>query len=281
MATFTNQASLSYNNTVTNSNVVVGNIVETLEITKRAVVDTYSLGDSIAYVVTVVNSGATAYNSLVLSDDLGAYSFGQNTLYPLTYEDGSLSFYLNGVLQSTPTVTLDNGLVISGINIPADSSATFVYQVRTNGFAPLDTSSSIVNTATLTGDAISEPLTASETVTPDTEARLSISKALSPVTVAENGQLTYTFVIQNTGNTATAATDNLIITDTFDPILQNITVTYNGDTLAQGTDYTYTNGTFTTVNGVISVPAATYSQSPDGTWVVNPGVSVITVTGTV
>lgn len=279
MAIFTNQASLSYNNTVTNSNVVVGNVVETLEITKRAVVDTYSLGDSITYVVTVVNSGSTAYNTLTLTDDLGAYT-SATTLVPLTYEDGSLLFYIDGVLQPTPSVTVDNGLVVTGINLPAGSSATFVYQVNANSFAPLDVGSSIVNTVELTGDSLTEPLTASATVTPDTEARLSISKSLCPATVSENGQLTYTFVIQNTGNTATASTDELIVTDTFDPILNNISVTYNGDTLTAGTDYTYSNGTFTTVNGVVSVPAATFTQSTDGTWVIDPGVSVITVTGT-
>lgn len=280
MAIFTNRASLSYNNTVTNSNVVVGNVVETLEITKRAVVSTYALGDSITYVVTVVNSGAVAYNTLTLTDNLGAYSSAP-TLIPLTYVEGSLLFYVDGVLQPTPVVTTGNGLVVTGFNIPAGSSATFVYQVNANSFAPLDVGSSIVNLAELTGDSITEPLTASATVTPDARPRLSISKSLSPATVSENGQLTYTFVIQNTGNTPTAATDDLVVTDTFDPILNNISVTYNGDTLTLGTDYTYTNGTFATVNGVITVPAATYYQAPDGTWITDPGVSVITVTGTI
>lgn len=281
MAIFTNQASLSYNNTVTNSNVVVGNIVETLEVTKRAVVDTYSAGDSVTYVVTLVNSGTASYNGLTITDNLGSYVSALTTLVPLTYEDGSLLLYINGVLQNTPSVTLDGNLIVSGINLPADSSATLVYQVSANGFAPLDATGSIVNTVTVTGDTVTESLTSSETITPVAAPRLSISKALSPSTVAENSQLTYTFVIQNTGNTATAETDDLIITDTFDPILQNINVTYNGDALVQGTDYTYVNGTFTTVNGVISVPAASYTQSADGTWQVNPGVSIITVTGTV
>ena len=42
------------------------------------------------------------------------------------------------------------------------------------------------------------------------------------------------------------------------------------------------HGTFTTLPGQITVPAATYTQDPDtGVYTIQPGVSVITVTGTV
>ena len=283
MAIFTNRASLSYNNTVTNSNVVVGNVVETLEITKRAVVSTYALGDSITYVVTVVNSGAVAYNTLTLTDNLGAYSSAP-TLIPLTYVEGSLLFYVDGVLQPTPVVTTGNGLVVTGFNIPAGGSATFVYQVNANSFAPLDVGSGIVNLAELTGDSITEPLTASATVTPDARPRLSISKSLSPATVSENGELTYTFVIQNVGNTPAVATDNVGITDQFNPILTDLLVTFNDVTWTEGTNYTYleTTGIFATVPGQMTIPAATYTQDAiTGEWIVEPGVSVLTVTGTV
>ncbi len=281
MPLFTNQASLSYNDTVTNSNIVTGNLIEALTATKNAVVDTYTRGDSVTYVVTVVNSGTTAYNGLTLTDNLGAYTSGTNTLVPLTYVNGSLLYYLNGVLQPTPSVTAGNELTVSGINIAPGGTALFVYQAEANGFAPLGTGASITNVVTVSGETVTDNVTATETVTPESSAELSISKAICPAVVSENGQLTYTFVIQNTGNTGTVATDNLVVTDTFDPVLRNITVTYNDTVLTPGTDYTYVNGTFTTVNGVISVPAATYTQDSDGTWVINPGVSVITVTGTV
>lgn len=281
MATFTNQASLSYNNTVTNSNVVVGNIVEALTLTKTAVVDTYSAGDSITYVVSIVNTGVTPYSGLTLSDNLGAYLCDTNTVVPLTYSEGSLLYYSDGALQPTPTVTADNDLTVSGINVPAGGSATLVYQVTTNNYAPLAVDDNIVNTVTLDGGGLTTSLTASETVTPVTEPQLSICKSLSPSVVSENGQITYTFVIQNTGNTATAPEDNLIVTDTFVPILENITVTYNGDLLVEGTDYTYNGGVFSTVSGVIAVPEATYIRNEDCTLTVDPGVTVVTVTGTV
>ncbi len=282
MPAFTNQATLTFNDTQTNSNIVTGNITEALSASKNAVVSTYTRGDTVTYVINIVNASQVSYNALTLNDDLGAYPFGAGTLTPLTYVDGSLNYYVNGVLQATPAVTTDNGLTVTGINVPAGGNVLIIYEAEANGFAPLGAGESIINTAVISGETLTEDITVTETVTPETSPELSISKALSPTTVSENGELTYTFVIQNTGNTPTVATDNLILTDTFDPILQNITVTYNGTTLTEGTDYTYENGVFTTVNGVITVPEATYTRDPaTGNLIITPGVSVLTVTGTV
>ena len=41
MAQFTNQAQLSYNDSVTNSNIAVGELLEVLSATKTAVIDEY------------------------------------------------------------------------------------------------------------------------------------------------------------------------------------------------------------------------------------------------
>lgn len=113
---------------------------------------------------------------------------------------------------------------------------------------------------------------------------LDITKSISPVPVAENGVVTYTFVIRNSGNTPADATANVTLTDTFLPILSDLTVLLNGVALAEGTGYTYaiTEGNFATVPGVITVPAATYTQDPvSGVWSVSPGTATLTVTGTV
>ena len=59
MATFTNQATLSYNGYTTNSNVVTGEILEVLSATKTAVPEEYRAGDALTYVVSIVNSGTT------------------------------------------------------------------------------------------------------------------------------------------------------------------------------------------------------------------------------
>lgn len=95
--------------------------------------------------------------------------------------------------------------------------------------------------------------------------------------------MTYTFLIQNSGNAAAAEADNAVITDLFDPVLSNLSVIFNGVTWTEGSNYTYdgTTGLFATVEGQVTVPAATYTQNEGGSWVITPGVSTLVVTGTV
>ncbi len=282
MATFFNQATLSYNGNIVNSNITTGELLEVLSATKTAVDNTYSRNSEVTYIVNIVNSGNISYNNLTVTDDLGAYTFGAGTVVPLDYVDGSVRYFVNGILQTAPTVTAGAPLVITGINVPAGGVATVVYAAETNGFAPLADDGSIVNTAVVSGTGISD-ITASATVTPESEANLTISKSLTPTTVTENGQLTYTFVIQNTGNTAVTVADNAVVSDVFTPGLNITNVTFNGAAWTSPTNYTYTETTrtFSTVPGQITVPAATYTQNADGSWTIQPGVSVLTVTGTV
>lgn len=284
MATFTNQATLTYSGGVVNSNIVTGEIVETLSVTKDALMASYEPNGSVIYIVNFTNSGTTALNNLTLVDDLGAYDFGTGTRTPLSFVEGSLNYYVDGVLQATPTVALTDPLTVTGISLPAGSVGTLIYRADVNGFAPLVTGSTIVNTATFTGGGLAEPVSDSATVTVNAAPRLDITKAITPVTVGPNGEITYTLTLLNYGNTATVATDNVIVTDTFDPILAPITVTYNGTPWTAGVEYTYnsTTGEFATVVGAISVPAATYTQDPvTGEWSIVPGQAVITVTGNV
>lgn len=281
MATFTNQATLSYNDNVTNSNVVTGELVEVVTATKTALSSSYGPGDTVTYVVSIVNSGSVPVSGVTVTDNLGEYTYNAQQLTPLTYVDGSVKYYVNGTLQGTPTAAGGPPLTISGISIPAGGSAMLIYEAAVNKFAPLTSGSQITNEATITGAGISD-ITVDATVTVKDEAILTISKSVCPQSVTENGQLTYTFVIQNSGNTEADSSYNVAVTDTFNPILYNITATYNGAVMNNPTDYTYNvSGEFATVPGRITVPAATYSQDASGAWVVTPGVSVIKVTGTV
>ena len=127
-------------------------------------------------------------------------------------------------------------------------------------------------------------ITATETISAVAEPILSITKSVSPVPVTECGRLTYTFVIQNTGNVPADPTTEVIVTDTFDPILRDLTVTFNGTAWTDPTNYTYdeTTGAFATVLGEVTVLAATYTQDPEtGEWTTSPGVSTLIVTGTI
>ena len=284
MAIFSNQATLTYNGNTTNSNIAYGEILDVLEATKTAIEGTYTPGELVTYVVTLRNTATAALNGLTVTDDLGGYQLNGNTVYPLTYEAGSATLFLDGVLQPAPAVTAGPPLTVTGINIPGGAEAVLVYQARANAFADPAVGGTIVNTVTVTGDGLSAPVTATETVTAAAAPALTITKSITPSQVVDNERVTYTFVIQNTGNQAVVATDNAAITDTFDPILTALTVTFNGVTWTQGTQYNYdeTTGLFTTVPGQITVPAATYTQDPvTGAYTLTPGVATLVVTGTI
>lgn len=284
MAEFTNQATLIYNDTVANSNVVIGNIIQPLSAEKTAVRSIYTADGTLTYVISLTNSSTVSYTGLTVTDDLGAYTLNQTRLVPLSYVDGSLKYYVNGVLQTAPAVTAADSLAITGISVPAGGNAVIVYEVRPDSYAPLDSDATITNTAAITGNGIAEAITASETVSAEPSAVLSISKSLSPSTVTANGQITYTFVIQNTGNIAADAALGAVVTDTFDPVLNNITAAFNGTTLTAGTDYTYdqTTGVFTTSPGTITVPAASFTRDEaTGAVQITPSIGILTVTGTI
>ncbi len=285
MATFTNQATLSFSGGTVNSNVATGNLIETLSLTKTPVSATYEPNDNVTYVINLINSGSSALTNLTMTDNLGLYQTAAGTnVYPLTYTAGSIKYYINGVLQTAPTVTAGPPLTITGITIPANSNAAIVYSADVNGFAPLATASAISNEVTVTGTGITTPVTADASVTVASAPTLNIIKTIDPVNVTQNSRVTYTFRIQNTGNTAVTAADNAVIRDVFNPILSDIAVTFNSAAWTATTNYTYNTATglFETVAGQITVPAATYTQDPTtGAVTVTPGESVLTVTGTI
>ena len=284
MAIFSNQATLSYNGNSTNSNIAYGEILDVLAVTKTAVEGTYTPGQIVTYVVSLRNTGTSALTGLSVTDNLGGYDFGGTTLYPLTYNAGSIAMFTGGVPQAAPAVVAGPPLVISGISVPAGSDVVLVYQATANSYADPTASGTIENTVTVTGDGLSTPITATETVNSDTQPMLTISKSITPSQVVDNDRVTYTFIIQNSGNQAVVATDNAVVTDTFDPILTALAVTFEGTAWTQGVQYNYNEATglFQTVAGQILVPAASYTQDPvTGEYTAVPGVATLVVTGTI
>ena len=279
MAIFTNQATLVYNGGSANSNIAIGEILEVLSADKTAVEGTYTPGELVTYVITIRNTGSAAFTNLTVTDDLGG---GTNA--PLTYEAGTVLYFVNGVLQAAPTVTADPPLVFTGITVPAGGDTVLVYQARANGYADPGLEGFITNTVTITGGGLTAPVTATETVTAAIGPDLSITKPVTPAQVADYGRVTYTFLIQNNGNQTITPADNAAVTDSFDPILTDLVATFNGTALAPGTGYTYdeATGQFATVPGIITVPAATYTQDPvTGEYTTTPGLATLTVTGTI
>lgn len=282
MAVFTNFATLSYKGGTRNSNTVTGEIMETVSVQKTAVSTGYGAGDTLSYAVSLVNSGPADVSGLSVTDDLGAYELDGTALYPLSYVDGTARLIVNGALQPAPTVTAGPPLAFTGIDIPAGGSAVLVYEADVTGYAPLAPDSEITNTVTVTG-GMSVPLTASATVESLDSADLFISKALSPCVVPANGEITYSFELTNTGNTEAGAADEVVVSDDFDPILTNISVSFNGAAWTRAVQYSYdeTTGAFATLPGQITVPAASYTQNADGTWTIEPGTATLTVSGTI
>lgn len=284
MATFYNLATLSYNGGSATSNITTGEILDILSVSKNALNDTYRREQNSVYTVGLVNSGSTPLMGLTLTDDLGAYAVGTGNAVPLTFRSGSLQYYVNGVLQPTPTVTAGPPLTVTGINIPAGGDAVIVYDTLVNEYAPLSAGSQITNTVTVSGGVLPASVSASETIGASSLPQLGIIKSLSPTTVSGSGQITYTFMIENRGNTAAAEDYEVQISDTFTPILKSVSVALNGVAWTEGEQYQYdeTTGIFTSTPGRITVPAATYSQDEStGIQTVTPGVSVLTVTGTI
>ena len=278
MAQFTNQAQITYGNVVASSNIVVGEIVSSITATKTALKETYTQGSDIAYIVNIVNSGTTALTDLTVNDNLGEYTFGIGTLTPLDYISGTLRYFVNGILQPTPTVDTTNGLTVTGINVPAGGTALLVYETTTNSFAPIGDGGEITNEVVITGDCGNT--TATETVTAVTTPQITITKSVSPIPVSCGDTVTYTFLLQNYGATPLIATDNAVVSDVFNPILTGVSASLNGAAVA----FTYddTTGVFTTNPGAVTVPAATISQDlTTGVWTVTPGAATLIVTGTI
>lgn len=284
MAIFSNQATLTYNGNTTNSNIAYGQILDVLTAAKTSIEGSYALGEIVTYAITLRNTGGASLNGLIVLDDLGGYDFNGTTIYPLSYVDDSATLFINGILQPSPTATAGPPLIISGINIPGGGDAVLIYQARANQYAPPYANGVINNTATVSGDGLSSPIIATESIEATSAPLLTISKSINPSTVVDNDRVTYTFIIQNSGNQAVVATDNASISDIFDPTLSALAVDFDGVSWALGVQYNYdeASGLFTTVPGQIKVPAATYTQDPvTGAYSITPGIATLTVTGTI
>jgi uncharacterized repeat protein (TIGR01451 family) len=285
MATFYNQATLRINGKTVTSNQTEGEVVTRVTLAKTAVSSDYAPNGNIIYAVTLVNNDDNAKNNITLTDNLGRFTppVGPEVI-PLSYVGGTVLYYQNGVLQPTPNVNAGTSLVISGIDIPAGGNVIILYEVQANEFAPSGANAVINNLVEAVGSGLCDELYANAEIPTRDEPNLSIAKAICPDEVSCGDQVTYTFIIQNVGNTNVVATDNLIVSDLFNPVLNDITVELDGIVLAEGTGYTYNDmtGEFTTIGGAIPVPAATFTRDPEtGVVSTTPGVAILTVTGAI
>lgn len=282
MPAFFNQASLSYNDITTTSNIVQGNYTPQLTISRSIVNPVFCPDELITTAISIVNSCTSSCGPLTLTDDLGAYSHSSGTLVPLTYQDESAQLYINGVLQPAPDVNPGPPLTITDLFVPAGGNLLILYSARANAYAPLGNGASITGTASLSGGCLAAPISAASTVESSCGAQLTLSKSICPSEITCNQPVTYTLVIQNSGATPAVAADNVVITDIFNPVLEISSVSFNGDAWSSPANYSYnaSTGVFTTAAGQITVPAASFSQNmTTGEWTVTPGTSTLIITG--
>lgn len=280
MASFTNQATLRYQGNEIRSNIVTGEMVLDLRVSKSSVESAYSPGGRISYLVSLVNNSTSELDGLTLTDNLGAISMNEQTLYPLTYVAGSAKMFVNGV-QQQPSVTAGPPLQFVGINLPANGNAVIIYDADVTEYAQPTAGGSIENTVTLGGTALVEEISAVWTLPVAEQPKLEIWKEIAPSSLQPGEVLRYQFTLRNSGNVAADTT--LVLADVFQPALQGLTVLLDGEALTVITDYTYdtVTGAFQTVAGVLSIAAAESTQTADGAWQTTPSEQVLTVTGTV
>ena len=283
MVEFTNKATLSYNGASIDSNTVSGTREVTTELTKTALVPTYEEGP-VTFIVSFVNNGAGAVSGLTLTDDLGAYTVGEETVYPFAYVRDSVKVYLSGVEQTPVEVTSTQPLVLTAPDVPAGGNLLVVYAVTPTVYAPRGDGQGVTNTVTATAPSMDTPAEASADVLSAQAAELALTKSVFPLELTEGEEVTYTIVVLNSGNKPAGDAGGPVIADTLDPALSQLSVTLDGVALEEGTGYTYDpdTGAFATVAGAVTVPAAVCTQDPaTGIWSSSPGASTLRISGTV
>lgn len=283
--TISNQASITYEynglSGTAVSNIATVTLLDPLTVGKTALGDTYTAGEEITYILTTNNTGSAALNNIEIEDNLGTYSCkGMNPVTPLTYT-GPAFLYINGVFTASLTPEICSDCVVFTIpSLPANSNAIIVYKAETNEFAPLTKDSTITNVAIWSTAGLNGELTASETIKVEEYADVTIQKDMSPDPVQENSSLTYTFTLNNYGNTEA---DNVVLSDVFNnPIPRNLTVCVNGAPVPPGY-FSYNNGVFIvpSLNSPpLKIPAAKIVQDENTCAVsIIPGITTVVVTG--
>ena len=285
MATIENFATVSYTSggvTETKvSNLAEIGLESAISFSKTTLGDTYSEDSVITYILSITNTSANTVSNIKITDDLGSFVFGTTELTPLGYTAPALLLIDGQDVSSQLTVddTTAGSLVFSFPTLSAGATANIVYRASVNEFAPLDLNSAIVNTATLTSDSDCADGSASATVTAASAANVSVFKQMAPNPVVCGDVVTYTIRIYNYGN---IPAENVVMTDTFNPAPDTITVSKDG-VLLGGSEYSYVGGTLTTPVGTgtpVSVPAATFTRdSETGILNVTPGVVEYVITG--
>ena len=262
------------------SNVINNKPNSPLTINKESISKNYYLGDNASFIITITNHTDNPINDVSIKENLGTYFLNDNSKFftPLSYQEGSLKYYINGISQSPPKVTVNSQHIIFDIEIiPSSSVITLVYNTTVNSKAPLDNGSMIINTSNLTAETLDKSVESSCTITVRKNADIKIIKQVSENKISKN-VITYDFTICNYGNTEAT---NVTLKDTINPKHSNMKVFVDSQCL-KFSDYNYISGNVCIPSygskRVLNVPPATFLQDKNsGIFTINPGTIKISV----
>ncbi len=278
-----NRAQLSYSRNGETATVLSNQTSTTLadeyviDITKTAVTDTVRPGGNASYVVRVENTGAGTLYNVSVTDNLGTQP-GTMTA-PLAYVADSAIFYINGAeVTGTDTATAtDVKFTVTEPLAPGDNLViVYAATLDDNQMDSVEnTVTAFANSGSAAGALISD--TATATITPESFASIAIVKAASATSVISGDELTYTFTMVNTGGEAVEA---ISLVDELPTEFNVTSVSYTVDgvtTPVASSDYSIAPPntlTLPSISSSLQIPVAAATSA-------GPGVTIITVTGTV
>ena len=284
MATIENFATVSYTSggvaTTRTSNIAEIELNSSLGFTKETLGDTYTVGKPITYILSMTNDSSAPITGISVTDDLGTFTFDTLELTPLDYTEPAL-LLINGQ-DSTALLTVvatETDVTFSFPSLAPGATANIIYNATPNEFASPAQQSTISNEAELISDNDCASGTANATVTVANAADVEVVKSMCPNPVVCGEAVTYTIRIFNYGN---IDAEDVVLTDTFSPQPQNITVRRNGVVL-DATGYTYIDGTLTVpATDGDTVPASTFSRNAEtGVVTTSPGIVEYVISGTI
>lgn len=278
--TLNNSATISYvygtTNDASTSNLVTTQLEEnySLKAEKTSNNTTWRPQENITFNLLVENDGTEPLYGVSIQDDLGAGT--------LNYIPGSARMFRNEELTGIAPTNVSPLTMVIPDPLEAGEVVLLSYVAKVKGDLS-STVETITNTATVVGHEVSAAGTAvpvnpspTLTLTKEDYANVRIEKTVDKENVAVGEELTYTFRLENSGNTVAnrvVLRDDL--PDNFE-ITSVTSITDGVETIFEPTDYSVGENNVlilpTSTTKLISVPASTISGD---------GLTIVTIVGTI
>lgn len=237
-------------------------------VTKVAQNETFVPGDTVTYVVTITNNGASYFTGVRVVDNLGTNNY-------LSYVSGSAMLYYNQQYLR-PEIASTNPLTFTLSPLSPGQTMILTYSCRVLSSLPA-TITSITNTVEATGYTYNSTVTgaSSAEITRSSTASLSIVKTATSDSVAPGEIFSYLITLTNQG-TATANVARVT-----DSLPSNFNITSVKLKIGSGTTQTLASSDYVLdASNNFTLPSATGPTiTVPGTTTSGPGQTVITITG--